>query len=327
MQLKPVRIVYRPTEVEKLNNFFYVENIKDETKFKAQQQLDSMKQKFKDHQKSLLLQSSKKMSKIRIDIECPVLELPFSNNPLVLEELTPNCVNEEKWVFAMGNLSLTNYDEVSDPKTGVVLNRTFGANDPQIAFYKCFKLGIENSCFQHEKGYTAAMEKSQLAPIMPNVNVDLLIFVRRTGKTRADVPKLKILGKISEISVMLTPYTYCHFVNLSKLFYPDTTSVSAKKPEQSASPMSFATLKKKAQFSGALHKQRYPIKYLDKFYCILSTGSLFFFKPEESSYAAAQGPKSDTEKKPSEDSDVEEERKTKHQTHFEIYKNLETLFH
>ena len=35
VELKPIRIVYRPTEIEKLNNFFHVENIKDETKFKA----------------------------------------------------------------------------------------------------------------------------------------------------------------------------------------------------------------------------------------------------------------------------------------------------
>lgn len=86
IELKPIRIVYRPTEIEKLNNFFYVENIKDETKFKAQQKFDSLKSKLSEHQKNLLLQTNKKMNRINIDITCPVLELPFSNNPQTLEE-------------------------------------------------------------------------------------------------------------------------------------------------------------------------------------------------------------------------------------------------
>lgn len=44
---KPVRMVYRPAEVEKLQNFFFVDNIKDETKFKAREQLDSFKEQIK----------------------------------------------------------------------------------------------------------------------------------------------------------------------------------------------------------------------------------------------------------------------------------------
>lgn len=53
--LKPVRMVYRPIEIEKLTNFFHVDNIKDETKFKAREKLDHLRQTFSQHQKNLLL--------------------------------------------------------------------------------------------------------------------------------------------------------------------------------------------------------------------------------------------------------------------------------
>lgn len=111
--LKPIRIVYRPTEVQKLTNFFHVDNIKDETKFKARQQLDSLRQTLSQHQKNLLLQASKKMNQVLLKIEGPVLELPFSNNPAHLEDLAAlgmSPLNEEKWSFAMGTLTVSNFE-------------------------------------------------------------------------------------------------------------------------------------------------------------------------------------------------------------------------
>jgi hypothetical protein len=56
----------------------------------------------------------KRKNKVKIEITCPVLEVPFSNNPQQIDEEDkqrmerPNLV-EEKWVIAMGDLLLTNY--------------------------------------------------------------------------------------------------------------------------------------------------------------------------------------------------------------------------
>ena len=80
VELKPVRIVYRPEEIARLNNFVHVETIKDETKFKASARMDYLRETLKQQQKMLLLHESKKLNKLSINVESPVLELPFSNN-------------------------------------------------------------------------------------------------------------------------------------------------------------------------------------------------------------------------------------------------------
>jgi hypothetical protein len=80
VELKPVRIVYRPEEIARLQNFMHVDAIKEETKFKASARMDSLRQTLKQQQKMLLLHESKKLNKLSINVESPVLELPFSNN-------------------------------------------------------------------------------------------------------------------------------------------------------------------------------------------------------------------------------------------------------
>jgi len=57
--------------------------------------------------------------------------------------------------------------------------------------------------------------------------------MRRTEVSNNAVPKLKVTGKISDITINLTPYTYSHLVNISRLFYPAST-------KGEANPMSFA---------------------------------------------------------------------------------------
>lgn len=58
----------------------HVETIKEETKFKASARMDSLRETLKQQQKMLLLHESKKLNKLSITVESPVLELPFSNN-------------------------------------------------------------------------------------------------------------------------------------------------------------------------------------------------------------------------------------------------------
>lgn len=91
---------------------------------------------------------------------------------------------------------------------------------------------------------------------------------------------------------MLTPYTYCHLINISKLFYPTQTELpndsgrkeSKSGKESGSNPNTYAKLKKMAQFSGQLKRQRQTIKYLDKYYAILASGFIFFFKEEDETF-------------------------------------------
>ena len=136
----------------------------------------------------------------------------------------------------MGNCSFTNFSDLRQ-EGGLEMARAWGSEDPLIQNYKCFKLRIE-------KMFLNLSQK----PLCNNLNADLLLYFRREGIRKGDLPKLKVKGGISEIEVKLTPYSYCHLVNISHLF-----SISAnaqdKKPLES-NPMSFASLQKKALLSG-----------------------------------------------------------------------------
>jgi hypothetical protein len=55
-------------------------------------------------------------------------------------------------------------------------------------------------------------------PLCADLNADLLMYFRRDGRRKNELPKLKVKGAISEIQVNLTPYSYCHLVNISHLF-------------------------------------------------------------------------------------------------------------
>ena len=91
----------------------------------------------------------------------------------------------------------------------------------------------------------------------------MFVFVKRNGLTKTlDLPKLKITGSVSDVVLMLTPYTYCHVINISRLLFPGQTEVPndcGKKTDKTqrefiGNPHTFAKLKKKAQFSGKLQK-------------------------------------------------------------------------
>ena len=56
----------------------------------------------------------KRKNKVRVEVTCPVLEVPFSNNPQWSDEQESTgeqiqLVCEEKWVIAMGDFLITNY--------------------------------------------------------------------------------------------------------------------------------------------------------------------------------------------------------------------------
>lgn len=81
--LQPIKLIYRPTEIEKLVNFFYVEDLKPEIKQQAASLKKSLTARFDSHLKQSLdmHELRKRKNKVKIVVTCPVLEVPFSNNP------------------------------------------------------------------------------------------------------------------------------------------------------------------------------------------------------------------------------------------------------
>ena len=115
--VQPIRLTYRPMEIQKLVNFFYVEDLKPETRREAEKLKRSLASKFQTHVKQSIEMHElrKRKNKVRVEITCPVLEVPFCNNPqwCFEQEDGPDAVYqvEEKWVIAMGDLLLTNFKE------------------------------------------------------------------------------------------------------------------------------------------------------------------------------------------------------------------------
>jgi len=46
-------------------------------------------------------------------------------------------INEEKWIFAMGALTVSNYNSQTENEPVVL---TYGGDDPMNSYYKSFKL-------------------------------------------------------------------------------------------------------------------------------------------------------------------------------------------
>ena len=92
----------------------------------------------------------KRKNKVRVEVTCPVLEVPFSNNPHWLDELdhaageSAKTVVEEKWVIAMGDLLITNYQQGARPNTV----REHG-DVTQAQTHKNLQLKISNSYFNY----------------------------------------------------------------------------------------------------------------------------------------------------------------------------------
>lgn len=80
--VQPIKLIYRPSEIEKLINFFYVEDLKPEIKQQAASFKKSLQNQFDSHLKKSLdmHELRKRKNKVKIEVICPLLELPFSNN-------------------------------------------------------------------------------------------------------------------------------------------------------------------------------------------------------------------------------------------------------
>jgi hypothetical protein len=81
--VQPIKLTFRPMEIEKLINFFYVEDLKPETRSQAQKLKLSLTNRLNSHVKQSIEMHEwrKRKNKVKIEIICPVLEVPFSNNP------------------------------------------------------------------------------------------------------------------------------------------------------------------------------------------------------------------------------------------------------
>ena len=81
--VQPVRLSYRPAEIAKLINFFHVEDLKPEMRVEAERLRRSLASRFNSHVKQSIEMHElrKRKNKVKVEITCPVLEVPFSNNP------------------------------------------------------------------------------------------------------------------------------------------------------------------------------------------------------------------------------------------------------
>ena len=61
---------------------------------------------------------------------------------------------------------------------------------------------------------------SEPAQVIGEFNIDLMISLRKKAfeSQAVQLPKLRISGKMSDLCVSLTPYTYCNITQIHKLF-------------------------------------------------------------------------------------------------------------
>lgn len=95
----------------------------------------------------------------------------------------------------------------------------------QATTHKNFLLKLTNSYFKYQRGAWVGDIVSEPTQVIGNFNLDVLISVRKKGFESQGllVPKLRIGGKMSDLAVSLTPYTYCHFSQIHKLFFGEAS--------------------------------------------------------------------------------------------------------
>ena len=76
--------------------------------------------------------------------------------------------------------------------------------------------------------------------------MDLLISARKKGFESQGLllPKLRIGGKMSDLKISLTPYTFCNFTQIHKLFSAEASSEVSQAVEKN--PLSLFKLQHKA---------------------------------------------------------------------------------
>ena len=71
------------SRIAKLINFFHVEDLKPEMRVEAERLKRSLASRLNSHVKQSIEMHElrKRKNKVKVEITCPVLEVPFSNNP------------------------------------------------------------------------------------------------------------------------------------------------------------------------------------------------------------------------------------------------------
>ena len=90
----------------------------------------------------------RRKNKVKLEITCPVLELPFSNNiAYEYDRVKPDAkeIIEEKWIIAIGDLTFMNY-RTNGSKRNVIMDV---GDAIQTQSYKNFLVSITNSFFKY----------------------------------------------------------------------------------------------------------------------------------------------------------------------------------
>lgn len=99
------------------------------------------------------------------------------------------------------------------------------------------------------------------------------------------LPKLCINGKMSDLTVSLTPYTYCNFTQIHKLFYgsqqvsADTSTAAGEAIEKN--PLSLFKLSNKATIKGYVNKQGHTQNIDETYYTLLYQDKLLFYSASD----------------------------------------------
>jgi len=116
--------------------------------------------------------------------------------------------------------------------------------------------------------------QEHVSTLIKNFGMQLKIFVKRNEyqEEHYKKPRIWIMGQMNDLNIKFSPYTYCHFINITKLVFKGNTMSS-----NTNSSMRLTKLLDKAAFSGHCQKQGTTIKYLVDYFVVVSAGALYFF--------------------------------------------------
>ena len=164
--------------------------MKDELKQKAQAKLDELKVRVNESTKKALIHSNKK-NLIKVEILCPIIELPFSNNKMIYHK-----ANKEKWVIELGNLLFKNFD----------------IQTPQDECYKSFMLQLTDGFFKYHK------PEEERCDLINDLSLTLQININKEPKLDQQ-PLWSCQSQLSEVNIYLTPYLYNNIINVKDLIF------------------------------------------------------------------------------------------------------------
>ena len=99
------------------------------------------------------------------------------------------------------------------------------------------------------------------------------------------LPKLRISGKMSDLSVALTPYTYCNFAQIHRLFYAEQTTMTSE--TVASNPDSLFKLRHKAAIKGLISRKENSENQDDHFFALLNDDKLLFYSAQNNQDSAS----------------------------------------